>query len=260
MAGMSSILNPLLNPLLVLSPFWIILIISILVSTITTLIYKYTTDQKKLKNLKKETKACQEKLKLNSSNPEKSLQIQGELMKLNVEYMKSSFKPMFFTIIPVLLFFGWLGATLAFIPLQPDVPFSINATLAENIDAEISLMLPAELTMEDQETKTAQTNLGWEGIKGPAGQYDLILKNEETQEEQIISVLITEEQKYLDPLNELNSPTFKKIAINHQKLQPFKGIPVLANIFWIGNFGWLGAYILFSLIFSTLLRKLLKIA
>jgi uncharacterized membrane protein (DUF106 family) len=260
MAGMSSILNPVLNPLLTLNSFWVILIVSVIVSIITTLIYKYTTDQKKLKELKKETKSCQEKLKLNASNPEKSLKIQGDMMKLNVEYMKSSFKPMFFTIIPVLLFFGWLGANLAFIPLQPETPFSINVTVLENVQAEISLILPSELSMDDEETKTAQINLGWQGIKGPVGQYDLILKNEETQEEQIISVLITEEQKYLDPLKELNSPTFKKVVVNHQKLLPFKGIVVFENIFWIGNFGWLGTYILFSLIFSTLLRKLLKIA
>ena len=56
------LLNPIFNPLLSLHPFFIVLIISFIVALITTLIYKFTTNQILLKEIKSETKKLQDKL------------------------------------------------------------------------------------------------------------------------------------------------------------------------------------------------------
>jgi uncharacterized membrane protein (DUF106 family) len=42
-------------------------------------------------------------------------------------------------------------------------------------------------------------------------------------------------------------------------VRPLEKIPIIKNIPWIGGFGWLGTYIILSLIFSSLLRKMMKI-
>lgn len=252
------LLNPILNPLLNLGPFMAILIISIFVSILTTIIYKYTTNQKQLKHLKTETKNYQEKLKTLKDNPEKALQVQQEMMKLNMEYMKASFKPMFYTMIPMLLFLGWLGASLAFVPLAPNVDFSLNLTLNEN--AEISLIIPETITMNDVITKTSENNLiSWQNIQGIEGEHEFKLVNKDTSEEKFFTLKISKTQIASNPIILLNSPSFNKIITNQQKLLIFKEIPILGNLPWIKTFGWLGTYILFSLIFSTVIRKWLKV-
>ena len=54
--GFFSFLDPVLNaifdPLLSLGPFWALLVISLIVSTLITLIYKWVTDQDLMKRLK----------------------------------------------------------------------------------------------------------------------------------------------------------------------------------------------------------------
>lgn len=252
------LLNPVLNPLLNLGAFTTILIISIIVSLLTTLIYKYTTDQKKLKYLKGETKAYQEKLKNLKDKPDKALQVQSEMMKLNAEYMKASFKPMFFTIIPALLFLGWLGANLAFVPLMPDSPFDMNVSLIN--DTRVSLILPEGFSSEDNLTQPSLNKLvQFKNIIGVEGNHELILVNEVSGEKQQFELEISEDLSDSKNLILLKSPSFKNIVVEREKLLIFEDIPVLGVIPWIKTFGWLGAYILFSLLFSTLLRKWMKV-
>ena len=47
-----TLLNPIFNPLLELGNFWALMIISFIVALIMTLIYKWATDQVKMKDLK----------------------------------------------------------------------------------------------------------------------------------------------------------------------------------------------------------------
>jgi uncharacterized membrane protein (DUF106 family) len=254
-----AILNPILNPLLVLHPFIIILIISFFVSLLTTLIYKWTTNQILLKEIKSETKKLQNRLKLVSKQPEKAMAIQQEMMKLNMEYMKSSFKPMIFTFIPIILFFGWLGANMAFNPILPNQEFSINVTL-NNITGDVSLIFPEGIFMKDDVTKKAELNVEWKNIKGSEGEYDFKLVHEASEEEFVFNVIISDNQEYATPLIQTKSEVFNRIIINQNKLLVFEDISVFKSIPWISGFGWLGSYILFSLLFSTLLRKIMKLS
>lgn len=254
------LLNPILNPLLQLGVFNAILLISLIVSLITTLVYKFVTDQKKLKELKDKTKEYQNKLKTIKDNPQKSLEVQQEMMSVNLEYMKASFKPMFITIIPLLLFFGWLGATLAYVPLDTGVPFDVTVILNKDISGEIELNLPEQLSTKDNLTKTYDGELNWTIVAKEYGTYDLKFTHKETGEERIVSIIVTNDQKYISPIHQIDSKIFKIIAVQHQKLIVFKDIYLLNKIPWIKNFGWLGAYILFSIIFSTTLRKIMKIS
>src|SRR4030043_2257506 len=112
--------------------FWAILIISFAITLIITLVYKFTTDQKKMKKLKEEMKGYQKKIKeVSKSNPKKAMEIQQQAMKQNMEYMKHSFKSTLYTFIPIIIIFGWLNAHMAYYPLEPNQPFTITAYFAE---------------------------------------------------------------------------------------------------------------------------------
>ena len=71
-------------------------------------------------------------MKQHKDNPQKLLEIQKNAMEKNLEYMKHSFKPMIFTMIPILLIFGWLNAHLAYEPIRPEELFGVTATFDES--------------------------------------------------------------------------------------------------------------------------------
>src|SRR4030042_140912 len=83
------------------------IIIVFAITLITTLIQKYTTDQKALKELRKEQKLFQEEMKKYKDHPEKL----AELSKKQFEFIPRTFKlqsrGVLFTGIPFILFFRW---------------------------------------------------------------------------------------------------------------------------------------------------------
>ncbi len=258
---LNQILDPVLRPLLdSLGPFWALFVVSIFVSLLTTLVYKYATDQTKLKALKADLKRYQKKLTAASKdNPEKALKMQKEVMKLNGEYMKQSLKSTLYTFLPIILFFGWLQANLAFAPLLPDMLFDVSATLPEGVEEPVILVLSEGLTSSSNLTQLpVDGTVSW-SIKGPEGLHDASIRIAE--EEQFFSFIISEKVAYIDPLTEFDdSPYISSIVVGNEKLLLFEGIPLLGSIPWIKTFGWFGAYFLFSIIFSTALRKALKLA
>lgn len=86
-----------------------IVLISLVVMLVTTIITKYVTNQKRMKELKDIQKACQIKLKDKKGDMEEMKKINEEMMRCNMELMKHSFKPMLFTFIPLLILIGWMG-------------------------------------------------------------------------------------------------------------------------------------------------------
>ena len=93
---------------LILYPKSSIIIISFLITLVMTLITKKFTNQNRMKELKEIQKACNIKMKENKSNPEEMQRIQKQVMECSMELMKHSFKPMFITLIPLLLLFWWI--------------------------------------------------------------------------------------------------------------------------------------------------------
>ncbi len=87
------------------NPLISLLIISLLFGLISTLAYKFLTNQKLMKETKEEMKKIQEEIKLLKNDPNKMLEKQKELMQKNAPLMKESFKVMFYTIIPFGLLF-----------------------------------------------------------------------------------------------------------------------------------------------------------
>ena len=102
-----------------------ILIISLFLTLVTTLIYKYVTDQELMKTLKDDMKAMQAEMKTLKEHPEKMMAVQKQAMQKNMKYMMQSFKPMLITFIPVVFIFGWLSRHYTALG-NPDVFFGIS--------------------------------------------------------------------------------------------------------------------------------------
>lgn len=259
---LDTVLNPVLDPLLSLGAFWTILIVSVVISFITTIIYKYATDQPALRVLKAEMKRKQKKMSALKDQPAKAMKLQKEVMRLNGKYMKSSFKSMLYTFLPILIFFGWLGANLAFMPILPNADFNITVHMENNIEGLLSVSLPEGLSLSDNLSKPINNSeVIFTGFSGPAGLYDISFLHNESGEEQFISVLITKDQAYVEPEHLLtDSNVFSSIIVGQKKLLVFKNIFLLKDIPLVKNANWFWSYFLFSIILSTVLRKAFKLA
>jgi len=92
-------------------PLFGMFIITLIITLIITIAYKYLTDQHIMKSLKDELKNLQKDMKKYKEDPKKMVDIQKELMSKNMKMFKMNIKPMIVTFIPIIIIFGWLRMT-----------------------------------------------------------------------------------------------------------------------------------------------------
>jgi len=102
-----AILDPSAGALLLWNVSWGMTIIILIITLLMTLVQKYATDQKSLKELKKEQKELQKQMKEFKEHPEKLMELQKKQMKLMPKQMKLSMRAIAYTGVPLILFFRW---------------------------------------------------------------------------------------------------------------------------------------------------------
>jgi len=254
MAG--SFLDPFFSPILSVPPFWGILIISFLVAVLMSFIYKWMTDQNLMKSLKEDIKKSQKDMKLLRDNPKKMMEIQKKAMDSNMKYMMHSMKPTLVTMIPLLLIFGWLSANLAFYPIMPSEVFNTSVSLVKDINGSVELVVPdGFVLLSNSSQEIVRSSASWfvkapESLKNPSGdEYSLeFIFNGKSE---FKNVIISTSQNYAPVFETVKNSDIKVISVSNRPLK-------LMNLFgW--RVGWLGSYIIFSIIFSMLLRKIMKL-
>lgn len=243
-----SIIDPIFAPFLNLNPLVTIVLLAFLLSLAITLIYRAITDQKQMKQLKDEMKASQKEMKKYKDDPQRMMKLQKKAMEKNMQYMMQSFKPTLVTFIPIIIIFGWLSGHMAWEPLTPGDPFSVEVEFERDVSGEVVLTAPQEVLVEDPSQKIEDGKAVW-SLEGEAGEYILEFEHEGSFADK--EILVTDTKEYIDPIKKPDSDVFDTITVVHEKL-------IVMNLFgW--QLGWLGTYIIFSLIFSIGLRKLMKI-
>jgi uncharacterized membrane protein (DUF106 family) len=247
--GIFSFLDPVLNtifgPLLNIPPFWSILIISAIVSLIITLCYKWFTDQDLMKRLKTEMKELQKEMKELKNHPEKAMAVQKKAMETNMKYMGNSMKPTLVTFIPIILIFGWLNAHLAYEPILPNQPFTVSMQFGNHAGEQVMLHTVDTLELLVNNTQIIGNKEATWRLQGPEGNYLLTFEYQGTNHTK--DLLITTEKEYAAQLERVAHSDIKSVQIHNNKVKVLFGL------------SWLWSYIIFSIILSTLLRKLLKI-
>ena len=251
--GIFSFLDPVLNflfdPLLGLSYFWAILILSLLISLLITLIYKWTTDQNLMKQLKQETKELQKEMKQLKAHPEQMTKVQKKMMETNMKYMTKSFKPMLYTFLPIILIFGWMNAHLAYIPLAPGQEFIVTTVFTDSNLGNVSMTVPEGITLLSGATQTiAAKEASW-AMKGDEGEY--LLEVTYRGQSYTKNMQITTEKVYAPVQKRVRDGELRAIVIQNKPVK-------ILNLFgW--KLGWLGTYIIFSIISSMGFRRMLKV-
>jgi len=244
-----NLLNPIFDPLLNLPSLLTVLILSFGISAIITLIYKFTTNQRVMKDLKEEMKEFQKQIKELKSDPQKAMEVQKKSMQTNMKYMGHSMKSTLFTFLPIIIIFGWMNANLSYDPILPGQDFTTNVFFEEGIKGEMTLSVPQGINIQGSSIKNVNNNeIKWI-LDGNEGEY--LLEYRFNNNKYYKEVLITENNEYKLPIKPVKDGNVNRIEVEHNK-------NIVLNLFgW--KIGWLGTYIIFSIIFSMLLRKGLKI-
>ena len=244
----SDFLNPILSPLLNLPTFWAIIVLSFVISLVITVIYKYTTDQNLMKQLKEEMKAFQKQIKELKKEPERAMAIQKKSMQTNMKYMMQSMKSTLYSFIPIILIFGWMNANLAYEPIMPEQEFTTTIFLEDNANGEIELSVPQGIKVNGAKKKEIKDSKVTWLLSGKRGEYlfEYIFDGKKYNKEVLIS-----EKQYKDPVKDVRDGNVRSIEIEHNK-------NILINLFgW--KLGWLATYIISAIIFSILIRKVIRV-
>lgn len=242
-------LDFIFGPLLKIPTLWAVITLSLLISLLTTIIYKYTTNQQLMKDLKDEIKKLQDEAKQLKENPQQAMEVQKKAMETNMQYMSHSMKPTLITFIPIIILFGWMTANFAYDPILPNQEFSITIAHQNNITGNITIQTPPEITLTGKATEEITNRETIYTMKAKEGKHTIkILTNGQEYKKEIFA---TKENKYLEPQTQINDNFVKTITANNKE-------KIVMNLLgW--KLGWLGTYIIFSIIFSITLRKWMKI-
>ncbi len=236
--------------LLNMSYFWAILILSFILAVLISLIYKYTTNQSLMKDLKTETKELQKEMKQLRNEPQKMMLVQKKAMETNMKYMMHSFRPMLFTFIPIIIIFGWMNMHFAYYPIMPGEQFSATVFL-EEADGNMTFVAPDGIEILNGATQQLGTNNATWQLKGEEGDYMLEFRHGEKSYTK--DVLITSKKAYATPIKPVKDGNVKSITISSKPVK-------ILNLYIKGwKLGWIGTYIVFSIIFSMIIRKKLNI-
>ena len=252
MAFLDPILNPFLLPLASMSPLFSLLALSFVLSLVITVVYKYTTDQTLMKSLKDELKGFQDQMKDAGEDTSELMRIQKLAMEKNFEFMKHSMKSTLFTIIPLILIFGWMGAAFDTAPIMHDETFVIDAFFSEGVTGTATLELGPNSEFARSSTTSVDITEGEASWSLRSKDTDTLTVSYESLSVPIEVIVSDEFYPTEDTIS--GQGDIASINIAYPDLSPLGNL----NLFgWTP--GWLAIYIISSIIFNLGLRKLMNL-
>ena len=172
-----------------------------------------------------------------------------EAMSKSTKLMTASMKPMFITMLPIILIFMWLNLHLSYLPIMPNEEFTTSVQFKQGSVGEISLVnVPEGLALLSSSTQKIDDDKAMWKLSGKAGEYDLeYLYADRTY---IKGLLITTEKEYKNPILPVKDSNIKSINIDQEKLKVNLGVMKLS---------WFWTYLIFTIAVSTLMRKIFKV-
>ena len=271
--GIFNIFDPIMDYTLgwtlMLHPFWAILIMALLITFLITIIYKYATDQNLMKQLKGELKEFQKELKTLKDHPDKAMKVQKQMMETNSKYMMQSLKATLYTFLPIIIIFGWMSANLAFFPIAPGEGFDVTLMFDKTASGAVELSVPAQIELIDEAQKEiVDRSVTWQLKADEEGMY--MLEFSHSNKKYTKKVMVNSGREYASPivmrqgmldfLYSRNEETLQstdavtQIKVGQRAIKPLGPVSLFG---W--KPGWLGTYIILSIVFSIVLRKLLKV-
>jgi len=234
-----------------------IFLISLLISLIVTIIYKFVTNQKLMKSIKEELndlrKLSREATK--TGDTKKISEIQKKMLHKNMVYMQHSMRTTLITFLPILLIFGWLSAHYAYMPLAPNQSFNLTVSFNGYNGTITASPSNSSLKIIGNTTQKVKNNtVIFEMKASNPGDYkvNFNLNNANDSSNYFNSkIIVSNIQNYESPVQKIDTTPFvKEVKLSNQSL--------VINLYII-KLSWFWVYLIFSLITNSLVRKLFNV-
>jgi uncharacterized membrane protein (DUF106 family) len=267
---LSRFFDLLFKPFQSFDPLWALLFFSLVTGIIMLLIFRYTSDQKRIKEAKDRIKAHLLEIRIFKDDLRIQLSAQKDILRHNLTYMKYALKPMLFMIIPVVIILLQLDSWFGYRPLQPGQSAVVSVKLADNISAEalsnISIQSPEKgLLIETPPLRIpAEGEVNWRVRANDPGEHNLtFMVSGNTFQKRVIvsdgrfdrvSRIIASGfwDTFLNPGEESigNNPLMKKIEVNY----PSRSIEIFGR-----HVHWLVVFFISSIVFGFAFKGLFKV-
>jgi uncharacterized membrane protein (DUF106 family) len=250
-----AILDPVLGWSLAFPALLGIFLLSLIVTLISNLIYKFTTNQAEMKSLKDQIEQYRKKIKDAKDDPKKMMKLNNEAMSVNMKYLSKSMKPMLFTFLPIILIIGWMNANYAYEELTPGDALIISAQVREGFSGELVLDGPSLQTPRVvSPIVQGEDGLGTASfaVQGATGSHDFtILYNDNNYGGNSGQVLFGESPTVAEFAGK---GPLESITVDYPRVKPLGSFSLFG---W--EPGWLSVYIILSIALSFSTRKLMKL-
>ena len=150
-SAIGSVFNLLIYPFKSLNPIWSLTFFSFLIGILMLVIFRYTSDQKGIREVKSKIRAYIFELSLYKNELGVVLSAQKNILAYNLKYIKYALIPMLFMIIPLALILIQLESWYGYRPLSPEESTIVSLTFGKNesvVQSDISLETMAGITVE----------------------------------------------------------------------------------------------------------------
>lgn len=260
----------LFKPFQSLDPLWPLLFFSLVTGIIMLVIFRYTSNQKGIKEAKDRIKAHLLEIRLFKDDLRIQLSAQKEILRHNFTYMKHALKPMLFMIIPVVIILIQLDAWFGYRALKPGASAIVSVKLADNTSVDslskVSVESPDKgLLVETPPLRIPEEGeVNWRVRANEPGEHNLTfnVSGNTFQKRVIVSdgkldrvsrvVASSFWDTFLNPSEESigNNSLMKKIEVDY----PSRSIEIFG---W--HIHWLIVFFVLSIVFGFAFKGLFKV-
>ncbi|MGB7296075.1 MAG: hypothetical protein WBC70_10845 [Candidatus Aminicenantales bacterium] len=248
-----------------LNPWAGMVFISLLTGLLMLFIYRLTSNQTGIREVKTRIKAHLLELRLYKDNMGVTMSAQGRILRANLRYIALNFKPLLVMIVPLVLILAQLNLWFGSEPLCAGRPAILKVNLAPPAtpsDLDIGLEAPPQITVETPALRIDELGeVDWRIRPESPGTFDLTIRAGEQSVRKAVVVggrplqkvsTLRVRRSFLD---ELLYPGEKPLPGEH----PVRSVELAYPAQRLGLFGlrvhWLIAYLGLSIIFGFALKR-----
>ncbi|MFZ2055310.1 MAG: hypothetical protein WAU81_14075 [Candidatus Aminicenantales bacterium] len=252
-----------------LNPWAGMVIISLLTGLLMLFIYRLTSNQGGIREVKDKIKAHLLELRLYKDNMGVTMKAQGQILRANLRYIVLNFKPLLVMIVPFVLVLAQLNLWFGSEPMEVGRPAIVKVELAPEIrllDMEFVLEAPPQITVETPPLRLEELKeVDWRIRAESPGIFDLTVR---AGEQKVLKTVVVEGR----PLQKISSLKVRRNLLD-EVLYPGEkplpgGNPVRSvelaypagrlNLFRL-RVHWLIAYLGLSIVFGFALKRPFKV-
>jgi len=252
-----------------LNPWWGMIFISLLTGLFMLAVFKYTSNQKGISQVKNKIKAHLLEIRLFKDNFALSLKAQGNILRYNLKYISYSFKPMLVMIIPLILILIQLNLWFGYHSLEPGQKAIVKVKLKKEynpLDLKLKIDPSPGFRVDSPPLRIEEEKeVNWRIQAKKKGIYSLVIKVDNQSYQKNVAISQNSLTK-ISPAKVNKNFWAELLYPGEQPLSsdsPLESIEITYSSKKMNLFGlhlhWLIVYFVLSIIFGFGLKGFLKV-